>query len=206
MKDTPMRRVPQQARSQERVDLILDTAAELFVEVGYESVTTNGIAARAGISIGSLYQYFPDKDAILHALADRYLEQLRATYKELFTADVVYLPLDVLLDRLIDDQFIAFHDACPAFTHIFLGADVFADMAAASAEIEQETIKRIKGLFQLRATDLDDDQALLLAMVTKAVLKALLSLLESSTDEDFRVQVIAEVKRLLFAYLEPVIG
>ena len=52
------RRVPQQARSRERYNLILDSAARLFAEVGYEAATTNAIADVAGVSIGSLYQYF----------------------------------------------------------------------------------------------------------------------------------------------------
>ena len=117
MTDVSMRRTPQQARSQQRVDLILDVAADIFAEVGYESATTNAIAERAGVSIGSLYRYFPDKDAILHALSNRYYEQVRALFDEVFTKDVVYLPLPVLLDRLID----------PARNH-FLGQQSFSEL------------------------------------------------------------------------------
>ena len=69
-----MRRQPQQARSQERVRQILDVAEQLFVEMGYDSTTTRAIAARAGISVGSLYQFFPDKEAILKALAIQYMQ------------------------------------------------------------------------------------------------------------------------------------
>ena len=82
MSKNSTRTAPQQIRSQQRVDLILDTAAVLFSESGYENASTNAIAERAGISIGSLYRYFPDKDAILRALAGRYRAEMLALYDQ----------------------------------------------------------------------------------------------------------------------------
>lgn len=67
-----LRHAPQQERSIQRVNLILTTADALFAEVGYDTVTTNQIAAQANIPIGSLYQFFEDKATILQALAVRY--------------------------------------------------------------------------------------------------------------------------------------
>ncbi len=67
------RKRPRQRRSIETVERILEAAARLFDEVGYAATTTNRIADVAGISIGSLYQYFPNKDALLVALADRHV-------------------------------------------------------------------------------------------------------------------------------------
>jgi AcrR family transcriptional regulator len=69
------RRRPVQTRSKQTVERILDAAAHVFGERGYAG-TTNHVAERAGVSIGSLYQYFPDKDALLVALHDRHLEQI----------------------------------------------------------------------------------------------------------------------------------
>jgi AcrR family transcriptional regulator len=71
------RRVPRQARSRATVAFVLDAAAQVFGERGY-AATTNEIAARAGVSIGSLYQYFADKDALLVALAERHLDEAQA--------------------------------------------------------------------------------------------------------------------------------
>ncbi len=68
------RKLPRQRRSRETVERILDTAARIFDDRGYRATTTNDVAEAAGISIGSLYQYFPNKDALLVALADRHLE------------------------------------------------------------------------------------------------------------------------------------
>jgi len=67
------RKTPRQQRSRETVEAILEAAAQLFQRHGYAATTTNKIAERAGVSIGSLYQYFPNKDAILAALADHHL-------------------------------------------------------------------------------------------------------------------------------------
>ena len=61
MNKTDYRRTPKQERSQERYAKILDTAANLFLDKGFDGTTTNEIARRAEISIGSLYQYFDNK-------------------------------------------------------------------------------------------------------------------------------------------------
>jgi len=71
---TPRKR-PRQRRARETVDAILEAAAQVFGEAGYGEVTTNRIAERAGVSIGSLYQYFPNKNALLVALVEREVEQ-----------------------------------------------------------------------------------------------------------------------------------
>jgi AcrR family transcriptional regulator len=69
------RKTAKQARAQLTVEAILEAGAQVFERLGYASATTNRIAERAGVSIGSLYQYFPSKDAILVALARRHLEE-----------------------------------------------------------------------------------------------------------------------------------
>lgn len=65
----PLRRLPTQQRSRERAERILKCASELIAESGSDALRMNEVAERAEISIGSLYQYFPDKSAIVHALA-----------------------------------------------------------------------------------------------------------------------------------------
>ena len=70
------RKKPQQRRSQALVDAILDAAAEVFCAQDFQQVTTNAIAERAGVSIGSFYQYFPNKLALLEALRERHVRRL----------------------------------------------------------------------------------------------------------------------------------
>jgi AcrR family transcriptional regulator len=67
------RRTPVQARSAATVEAILQAAAQVFERHGYGAGTTNRIAERAGVSIGTLYQYFPNKDAILVALVEQHV-------------------------------------------------------------------------------------------------------------------------------------
>jgi AcrR family transcriptional regulator len=70
---TQPRKKPTQPRAQETVEAILAAAKRVIVRYGYEKATTNRIADVAGVSIGSLYQYFPSKDAIVSALIDRHM-------------------------------------------------------------------------------------------------------------------------------------
>ncbi|MGH3387802.1 MAG: TetR/AcrR family transcriptional regulator [Actinomadura sp.] len=71
---TPLRRRPAQRRSAERVQRMLDACAEILDEAGYDGLSTTRIAQRAGVAIGSVYQFFPDKRAVAQALALRNLE------------------------------------------------------------------------------------------------------------------------------------
>jgi AcrR family transcriptional regulator len=90
-------------------------AEELFASQGYAATTTNAIAARAQVPIGSLYQFFPDKTAILHALAQRYGEML---HQQLTLGDELQ-PVSLYVEQLIDttDRFFAEH---PGYHAIFM--------------------------------------------------------------------------------------
>jgi AcrR family transcriptional regulator len=69
------RKNPKQERSRSLVDSAVEAAARILSRVGYEGATTNRVAETAGISIGSLYQYFPNRDALIAAVIDRYLDR-----------------------------------------------------------------------------------------------------------------------------------
>ena len=75
-KTVKARKMPGQARSQETVKVILEASARILESDGLHGFNTNAIAARAGVSIGSLYQYFPNKDAIVLALIGSFEETL----------------------------------------------------------------------------------------------------------------------------------
>lgn len=79
-----MRKAPQQLRSKERVERILDATEALVIEDGVASLTVNSIAARAEVPIGSLYQYFTNRDEVLRALCDRHYAGLRGDSAECF--------------------------------------------------------------------------------------------------------------------------
>lgn len=107
------RRQPVQSRSQETVDVILEAAAQVFSERGYAAGTTNRIAQRAGVSVGSFYQYFPNKDAVLVALVDRHVDAGMRSVEALL-ADAVDRDgaLDALLRSFVSAM-VALHDREP---------------------------------------------------------------------------------------------
>lgn len=202
--DSPFRRIPQQARGQQRIARLLDAAEHVFAEVGYDAATTNAIAARAKTSIGSLYQFFPNKEAILHALAARQLRQLSETLDCELTPATAALPLGEFLDRILGAiaQFQANH---AGFHPLFTGAHTSADLAHAAFDLRQAISQRIDGLLALRAPTLEARDRLLYAQVCVNAVAALLPLAQLAPAED-RARVVAEIKRLLLAYLSPVIG
>ena len=68
------RKSPVQARSTASVDAILEATLQVLLGVGKEKLTTTRVAARAGVSVGTLYQYFPNKSALLQAVLKRHLD------------------------------------------------------------------------------------------------------------------------------------
>jgi AcrR family transcriptional regulator len=88
---TPRKR-PRQARSKATVDTILDATTRVLVRQGFDGLSTNAVAAAAGVSIGSLYQYFPNKEALVAALIDRHMEEMNTAILAELTR-VAKLPL-----------------------------------------------------------------------------------------------------------------
>ena len=76
-----MRREPRQKRSREMVSRLLDATAATIAERGLVDATTNHIAERAGVSIGSLYQYFPDKESLVEALLERMAAEVSQRFR-----------------------------------------------------------------------------------------------------------------------------
>jgi AcrR family transcriptional regulator len=107
------RKLPRQQRSRVTVEAILEAAAQVFVARGYAGGTTNHVAERAGVSIGSLYQYFPNKDALLVALMERHVEESGAELRRLaLEASTQRWPLEETLRRFVAAT-IAFHTEAP---------------------------------------------------------------------------------------------
>jgi len=194
-----------QARGERRMAGILDAAAGVFADAGYERATTNAIAAAAGISPGSLYQFFPNKEAIAEALADRFVTQMRAAHEAAFTGvDFARVGLDEVLDRVVD-PILAFNLANPGFEAIFARPDMPAGLAAAAQPIQSALLSRVEAILVARAPGLTTDQHGRTARVSIQIFQAMLPLVLAA-DEDERPAVVGELKKVLRGYLGPVIG
>jgi AcrR family transcriptional regulator len=114
-----LRRVPVQGRSLARVHRMLDACAEIVDQVGYDGLTTTLLAERAGVAIGSVYQFFPDKRAIVQALTlrslDAYLERLSHRF-EGGKARHWWDAVDAAIDEYID-----MHRTVPGFRTLHFG-------------------------------------------------------------------------------------
>src|SRR5512143_1875819 len=112
------RRRPQQERGERRVEELLDAAAEVFAEVGVEAATTNAIAERAGASVGSLYHFFPNKDAIIRALAARYDEEMRRLNQASMPLEAARRPVPDMVEGIVS-PLVAFMERNPAYLPIY---------------------------------------------------------------------------------------
>lgn len=197
----PRWRLPKQARSRERFDRILDAAAALFAEVGYEAVTADDIAARADTSVGGLYRFFPDKLAVFHALADRYFNQMQELFNTLHTEKTVHLPMEDYINQMIDvfDHFVAVN---PGYRAVFAQSRLIStEMLSMDTAFNQAIVQQLADFFAIRNPLLETDQRNLIAIVSVEV-GSVLEILSLTRDLGFRQQVLVETKKLLIAYLK----
>lgn len=199
-----MRRQPKQKRSQERVNRILNAAAEIFLEVGFDVATTHDIAARADTAIGSLYQFFPDKLAIFHALELRHIEQGRILGSQMFASEMAQLPLEKFINQMVDKCLKFFENPAPKvmFIQYFTNPTIFKSI---DENFTQEFVKGLANVLSLRNPNLTAQKCHLIADVCTQSGNALL-LVALRSDETYRQQIVCEIKDLFIAYLHPHVG
>ena len=194
-----LRRTPVQERSAARVQRMLDAAAELLDEVGYEATTTSLIAARAGVSVGSLYQFFPDRRAVLQALAVRSFER----FSDVLTARIAQTPLRRWPDAvdIVIDVYVEFTRSEPAAQVLSFGGPVDRHMLDPEADNNAVVARALGDLLRLVLPDLSLDADLQLA------LRVAVEAGDGVLDLAFRTApagdpaVVAQAKRLVKAYL-----
>lgn len=200
--NSQMRRQPQQSRSQERVDRILNVAEQMFIETGYQATTTRAIASRAEISVGSLYQFFPDKAAILKALAAKYVEQERQIFTQLHAEEAIALPLSVYVERVLD-TYDRFYTANPGYRVVFEQLFKVTPEVPLSMyeEMEVPLTVELQTFLARRKPSLDPAQCELVATISVEVVGTL-QWLSLHRDEAFRAKVVRETKKLISGYLK----
>ena len=199
------RRTPVQRRARERVERIARAAGELCAEAGVPAVTMEGIAARAGTSIGSLYQFFPNRDALLHAVAEGYVADLDHLLDAADGPEVATLPLPALVDAVLE-PFVRFHRAHPGYFAILFAPPGSAALAALRGRLRGRLVRRVEGIFRARAPGLAPAQRRRLALTAVEAGRALMQYIETGVPRGGRRAMRAELRAMLVAYLAPWLG
>lgn len=200
----PLRRQPQQKRSQERVEKILDAAAIVFDEVGFEAATTHAIADRADTSVGSLYQFFPDKLAIFNALELRHVERVYVIWEKLLRPEIIKLPFADFI-HIITTQFQRLFEQPTSriiFIQFFTSPSIFKNI---DNSFTQEAIEFMAKLLQTRNPALTDKRSHLLAEICVHGINTLI-LLALRSDITHRQEIFMEIEIVLKAYLKSDVG
>lgn len=202
---TTTRRAPLQERSQETVARALSAASALLARgVALESLTTAQIAHEAGMSVGGLYRFFPDKQAIVDAIAVRHMEAFQEQMGAALMADFPETPRAFLV-RVVDD-FVAYLDANPDFRTLAFGAPGGGRYISrptredyAGSQVLEMVIEFLQGAFDIEPSP---DFAFRLRMATE-IGDRLLAFGFEQADAVGRARVLGEMKALLSGYLFP---
>jgi AcrR family transcriptional regulator len=198
-----LRRVPRQARSRERLQRMFDAADRLLATEGAESLTTTRVAEVAGISVGSLYQYLPDKEAIVEVLANHYLAEFEGLMEQLAReARTASVPWSDPVGTLVD-AFAQLYRERPGYRTLWFGRELTEELRAADRKNKTALAQGVRQI--LLALGLARDDVYLTVAARAGVLVAD-SLLQDAfrTDPDGDPQLIEEAKKILRLYLADV--
>jgi len=185
------RRTPRQARAESTVDAILDAAFQLLEADGIEKLTTNHVAQRAGVSIGTLYQYFASKQEILAALAQRRAAAVRDAI-----AETIIRKPDISSIRSIIQALTNGFEGLPATRQALLDALFLRGGDSVLAQHHEAFLAAIAGRARLQV-DLTPESAFVLTHAPIALLRAAAAEQELGLDP---VRLEDELVRLLEAY------
>ncbi|MFI6585652.1 TetR family transcriptional regulator [Embleya sp. NPDC050493] len=193
-----MRRRPVQRRSAERFKRLLDACAELLDEVGYIALTTKEVARRAEVPIGTLYQFFSDKEGLIGALAARNLD----TFLERVSARLEHeRPEDVSgIVEVTVDEFVTMRRTITGFGVVDFGAEGRDHTLDPALDNNTAVAGRLRGLTAALTGARDDTE---LEIVVRVALECADSVLKLAfrTDPQGDPRLIAECKRVLDSYL-----
>lgn len=177
------------------MEAILVAADQVITEKGYEAATMTEIATRSCSSIGAVYQYFPNKEALGVALRTRYADDMAARWAHLADS-AAQLSFEELVHQIFS-LMLAFFDDHPAY---------FVLLAAAlgyqrSADAREQLRNRFALLFQSHAPSLSKDEAMRIATVALQIVKSFAPLYQGANEQE-RQLLAREFEQALRAYLE----
>jgi AcrR family transcriptional regulator len=193
------RTVRRQARGLKRMAEILDAAELVIAEIGYPEMTTNQVAARAGLSPGSLYQFFRNKEEILDALVSRYTVERQEFWDAALAAVTPGVPLETLIGQVVDES-VAFKGRSPAYWSLLYGSATGDKLATAAQVLHDAIARQVAALLRRRSPGLAEERALLMGTMAVAMVKAVMPLVSAATPEHAR-ELVDELKVALIRYL-----
>lgn len=193
-----------QARGERRIAQILEAAGRVFCTSGYTAASTNSIAREAGVSPGTLYQFFPNKEAIAVELGDTLLNRWRATYGQAFTPAHMDLPLTELLDAVLD-PLITFNCENPAFPVLMHGSEIPGQVTEKHDALHSTLLTRVEEMLGDYLPGTPQAERTRTAEFAFALFMGGMDLILAHQGEE-REAYIAELKTAMFRYLEPVVG
>ena len=187
--------VRRRQRGLARIEQLLDAAAVVFARRGYDGATTNAIAAEAGVSPGSLYQFFRDKADLAAALGQRYAEALdRAHAEALASFEATKAPLPEVVAQILDPM-IAFKEAHGAYAALFTRAALPESLAEPVARSEAGFNERIVALLRARNPKLAREDARRITRTIFALTSGVMPTLSGDSE------LAVELKRAILGYL-----
>jgi AcrR family transcriptional regulator len=199
------RRRPTQERSQRRLEAIVEAAAEAFAAHGFSDTTMEGIAARAGTSIGSLYQFFPNKHAVFREVAQRCMQQARRGYTELLGPAPWSQPWHELLGRFIDG-FRRLHRSSVVMQAVWRNLELYGEYAEADQALLRELVQATAGLLSAWAPTLPAARCSVVATMLVNTVGTMMIMLVREEDEGRGDAIVAETKLMLVRYLSEYLG
>ncbi|GII02219.1 TetR/AcrR family transcriptional regulator [Planobispora takensis] len=196
--EAPLRRQPSQRRSARRVERMLDACADLLDEIGYEALSTTRIAERAGVAIGSIYQFFPDKKAITQAVTRRHVERFMSRIGTRFLSEDYSGWWDAV-DAIID-EYVEMHRTVPGFRSLHFGDVVDLNLLDGVSDNNTVIAGRLRGLLLQEYGLADSEEFDLAIMVAVEAGDAVLKL-AFRHDPEGAPQIVQEAKRLIRGYL-----
>ncbi|MFE7166176.1 TetR/AcrR family transcriptional regulator [Streptomyces sp. NPDC057616] len=205
-KDSPQKEQPRrrQARGERRIAQLLEAAASVFCTTGYMAASTNAIAREAGVSPGTLYQFFPNKEAIAIELGDRLMHEMREAYGEALAPVDPATPLEQAVGAAVD-RFIAFNCDHPVFFALMHGPDIPGRIAEEHDALHATLISRVEDLLLSLLPDARPADVTRTAHVCLGMYKAGLELVLAHEGAE-RDAYIEEIKKVLIGYLGPLVG
>ncbi|MGO9832789.1 MAG: TetR/AcrR family transcriptional regulator [Polyangiaceae bacterium] len=198
---TAPRKKPSQRRSQETVDVILGATARVLCSTGYDRASTNRVALVAGVSIGSLYQYFPSKEALVAALAEQHVEQMLALVRSKL-AEVAGAPLPVAVRTMIEAMFDA-HGIDPKLHKVLIEQVPRVGRLEQVVGVEREVEGLVSVFLEARRHELRRSKHRAVAFVLFNVVEAVThAAVLAELDAERTSEIAEELSDMLLRYLE----